>query len=150
MSDRSRQNTLTGRFATVGICVGALSITGGLALVAIALIEGAAPAASGPEGIVAVAMATFPGVVLGVLGLGLVLRGMHMRLTLETLQALRQASGQVRNRAPAVPTDVRAELRAVETDPAPSHQSELRASKANPIKGKPFRPHPIFMARPPK
>ena len=148
---------LPGRLATIGMVVGSLAVAAGATLVLWSLARGALPGWSAGEGAaLSRAMATLPGVVLCLVGLGLVLRSLHLRATLETLSAVRTLQQGLRQTVPLSREPIRAEATAPDA-PAPARPPaaavavpELRASKANPIKGKPFTPHPIFMARPPR
>jgi hypothetical protein len=58
--------------------------------------------------------------------------------------------------SPAVPVTPKPRVKVVTSDTPlptiarPAAQQERKASKKAPITGKPFQPHPIFMARPPR
>ncbi|UWQ18235.1 hypothetical protein [Jannaschia sp. M317] len=147
------QARLPRSFAALGIAVGVLSVAGGLFAAALALGQGEG-VASGPG---ALATRALPAALLIALGLSLMLRGVHMRLTLEVLSLLRMQSRPTPIRAPAprvTPEETPATYAPSSTVPGPAKRRVTpaisRASTSEPIKGKPFEPHPIFMARPPK
>lgn len=172
------------RLAAVAIGVGLVAVALGIAVLVMAGLAGGVPGLDlGSTGTVLAGLAAC------LLGFGLVIRGVHLNATLETLanvRLLQEETHRARTQAavhshavrepmpelrpvaqmakpaavpavaPAAPAE-RAKVVAsatVSQMPVPAQrataQTDRKASKAEPIKGKPFQPHPIFMARPPR
>ncbi|TFL19278.1 hypothetical protein [Jannaschia formosa] len=200
MADRTDRSVMAERMAAIATIIGTGGVIAGLGLVGLAVLTGGLPGL--PEAGWLVGLA--PGLVVALLGLGLVMRGVHLNATLDTLASIRLLQEETHRartqaavyshamREPMPPLRATAQMEAAKpvampaakpavmpaAKPAPAMaaagadagtaagsprvaqmtpplkrepvQSTQRASKATPIKGKPFQPHPIFMARPPR
>ncbi|MEO0862230.1 MAG: hypothetical protein AAFY65_16590 [Pseudomonadota bacterium] len=148
------------------IVAGAIAMCMGLVVGSVAMISGHLPGLPAAETTVAAHLwAGIPGALLVLFGAGLVLRGVDLRLSYRILAELRALDLQqqahaartplVRTTAsqsacqnPNVPTVTPQQPN---PEPVTAHipqRQVVRASRDAPIKGKPFQPHKIFMARP--
>ncbi|PWJ21673.1 hypothetical protein [Jannaschia seohaensis] len=182
MAEPAERGAAAERMAAVAIFLGIGAVIAGMGLLGIGAMTGGLPGLPSLGWLGAL----LPGAVVALLGLSLVMRGMHLNATLDTLANIRllqeethrartQAavhSHAVREPLPELRTTSQMQMAQAASNPAPkvtakvtsgpgsatvahmpkraSIQTEQRASKSAPIKGKPFQPHPIFMARPPK
>lgn len=143
------------RLSGLAIGIGAAVSCAGAALTAIGIITGGLPGLGLPEGTSLGLWAAVPGFLILGVGINTALRGMHMRATYLALSQIRALTPMRHTPAPAPrvmaqPTAPGVVRLPDEPQTQPRQPEEIRASRTNPIKGKPFQPHPIFMARPPK